>query len=167
MKKNLAFLFISFSFTFLVLLTLQKAREQKRYDILSEQANVIGKNIAHDFSEYFRVISGTGYQLNSLRQLNKLTKDELNSFYDRYMKGHPSVLGVNGVNEAGIIDEVYPFESNQEALGKKIQNYKDLYDPQVTQNLWVSNPLLLYQGMQGFVIYTRTDPSQKNCGMSP
>jgi signal transduction histidine kinase len=157
MKKFGVFFLIFFCLTMTAMMAVHKIREKNRKDLLSSQAQIIGENIEEQFSNYFEQIAFSSIQLNNIRAIKNLSKKELYQFYDEVLKNHPSVLGINKINAQGIIDEVYPVDNNKGALGKTTQSLTELNDPLNIEDVWVSNPFQLYQGMQGFGFYVRTE----------
>ncbi len=160
MKKTSIFFLLSLCFTTIFLMGAYQIREKNRNDLLSSQAQIIGANIEEQFSNYFEQIALSAIQLSNIRNIKNISKEEVFRFYDEVLKSHPSVLGINKINPQGVIDEVYPYDANKGALGKTTQTLNELKNSDSEENVWVSNPFKLYQGMMGFGFYVRTSKLQ-------
>lgn len=156
MKKIVVFFILSFSLTLLIMLSMHKVRESNRKNLLSTQAQVIGKNIEEKFIDYFNHIAYSAIQIAKVKRHLASNKVELHMLYDDFLKQNPSVLGVNSINEKGIINEVYPYDPNKNALNRKTQAHGELKKLTKDQKLWLSVPFNLFQGMTGFAFYIRT-----------
>lgn len=73
---------------------------------------------------------------------------------ENIVKIHDEIVGVNFVDETGLISRVCPFEDNKMALGRASQNTKVLRESFSNQErYWFSGPFELYQRGLGFVFY--------------
>lgn len=80
------------------------------------------------------------------------------SSYDKIcqniVKNHDEIVGVNFIDEAGIISRVCPYEANKMALGRSSQNTEALTKSfKDNDRYWFSGPFELYQRGLGFVFY--------------
>lgn len=70
------------------------------------------------------------------------------------VKIHDEIVGVNFVDETGVISRVCPFETNKMALARKSQNIDALRESYKNkERYWFSGPFDLYQRGLGFVFY--------------
>ncbi len=64
------------------------------------------------------------------------------------------LLGLNVLNDKGIIARVYPEEKNPATVGKKSQNYENLLKSfHKGEKYYFSEPFKLHQGPKGFALY--------------
>jgi hypothetical protein len=67
---------------------------------------------------------------------------------------YPELVGLNTVDEKGKIIGVYPELENQNALGKRTQNLRELSESfNKKESYWFSPPFKLFQGDLGFAFY--------------
>jgi len=74
---------------------------------------------------------------------------------------HDEYIGVNLINDKGLIIKVYPENLNRSSLGKISQNYPKFKEGTKNSIYWLSPIVDLFQGTKGIVLYL---PLQKKNG---
>ncbi len=73
---------------------------------------------------------------------------------ENIVKIHDEIVGVNFVDETGVISRVCPLQENRMALGRSSQNLLELKKSyRDNERYWFSGPFELYQRGLGFVFY--------------
>ena len=78
---------------------------------------------------------------------------------------NPEILGLNFVDDKGIILRTYPEKTNSAARGRRSQNFGQILDSyERNEPYYLSAPFRLYQGQQGFIFYVPVVRQKKLSG---
>lgn len=128
-------------------------REQQR-ESQQKQAQIILENIKDRFKLFIRVPLTVGTLGAEHFALNSIKTRDYGPFNLKVLQLQKEIIGLNLLDEKGIIVRVFPEAFNTKAIGKKTQNFQELMNSLVKgESYWLSPPFKLFQGIQGFALY--------------
>lgn len=126
-------------------------REEEAMD--ADQTEIIQEHVKDRFNLFLKLPLSLGYLGSNYFSTNSLVVDD-SPFARNLLTLNKDILGLNLVNAEGIIVDVFPPTANQNAKGKKTQNFMFLKSSlERNERFWLSPPFTLFQGQQGFVFY--------------
>lgn len=132
----------------------QHLLDQRRDKLLGQQAAVILRGVADQFTGHIRAVTAGQLGMSELLESRTLSDAEYTSVAQKIRATLPEVVGVNLLDAEGRIVRIWPPDYNSRALGKTSQNIAELRASRARGDLrWLSPPFRLFQGDQGFVVY--------------
>lgn len=123
-------------------------------DSQRKQAQIILENIKDRFKLFIRVPLTVGTLGAEHFALNSIKTRDYGPFNLKVLQLQKEIIGLNLLDEKGIIVRVFPEALNTKAIGKKTQNFEKLMDSLVKgESYWLSPPFKLFQGIRGFALY--------------
>lgn len=152
-RKILLTFLVSLVLFFLICQGLFKAIRLRQEQRETRQTSIILENVRDRFKHFLDTPLSIALVGAEYLDHQKLDTD-YGVLYDKILKLNDDILGVNLVNADGKIIRVLPLEPNSRSLGKVTQYIDQLNDSKSkSENFWLSPPMTLYQGQQGFIIY--------------
>lgn len=122
--------------------------------IILRQSNLIQATVIERFKKFINVPLSIGMATADYFSNGSLETKAYGAHVQDMLKINAEILGLNIVNNKGVIIRVHPPELNPDTVGRVSQNFMLLVDKfHKGENYWFSSPFKLYQGRPGFVIY--------------
>lgn len=152
--KYITFFFIALSISTALFHIIFGYQHKQLIIKLEHDIQILHENASERFS--LQISAHKAIALMAADMLDTVTPDSLqyNKFTEHILSEYNEILGLNVLNDKGVITKVAPERYNFQALGKVTQNFEALMDSLRNQeHYWLSAPFQLYQGPQGFSFY--------------
>lgn len=155
MKKKIGLIFIlTFTASYLALQGFSKVLVSRQEENDFRETKIIHETVIDRFQLFINTPLSIGLIGSGI-----FSKSDIAEYvYSRAAKElttiNSELIGLNVLDDQGIIARVYPEEKNPASLGKKSQNYEKLLKSfEKGEKYYFSEPFKLHQGPKGFALY--------------
>lgn len=153
-KKYISFFFIILSLSTAIMHIIFSKQHQQLTHKLESEMETLHENISDRFNLLISTHRAIGLMASEMLETVKPDSPEYNKLTEHVLSHYHEILGLNILNEKGVIIKVAPERYNFQALGKVTQNYQALNESMLKlEPYWLSAPFSLYQGPDGFSFY--------------
>ena len=145
---------LSFSIFILAIHGFSLYHERLHKDQDFRQNQIILEQVKDRFKIFLKAPATVGYiGAEHFSQLDLKTGD-YTPFSEKMLKLHDEIIGLNLVNDKGVIVRGFPENANKKAMGHITQNFESIINSyQKKDPFWFSPPFKLFQGPLGFALY--------------
>lgn len=152
MKLLLTF-FTSFVLAYFTLNFAVYKINQREERVQHQATQILQQEISQKFQLALDVTLVIG-QMSSAFIFNESNLSSYDEFIEPILKEKPYILGLNQLDAQGKIINIFPQETNENAMGKVSQSVPMLLESyQKGEKFWFSPPIKLFQGTTGFIFY--------------
>lgn len=156
MKRLSLFSIIVFVLSYGLLTGIHQIYHANHHAFIKSESQAIQNQIEERFKLYVRSTLAIKNIADEFWKRPLITSKEFHALGATVNQIYPEFIGANFVRPDGLITLVHPTAKNSAALGKKSQNIAALRNVgNQNDGVWMSPPLNLFQGEEGFVYYFR------------
>lgn len=125
---------------------------QERLD--ADQTEIIQETVKDRFKIFLELPLSVGFIGADFFKHEKINHGNFGENLSGLMRFNKDILGVNLIDHTGHIIQVFPYETNKGALGKRTQNFNNIKKSlDAGEAYFLSAPFDLFQKSKGFVFY--------------
>lgn len=155
MKKKIGLIFIlTFTTSYLALQGFSKVLVSRQEENDFRETKIIHETVIDRFQLFINTPLSIGLIGSGIFSKSDIAEYVYSWAAKELTTINSELIGLNVLDDQGIIARVYPVEKNPASLGKKSQNYENLLKSfKKGEKYYFSEPFKLHQGPKGFALY--------------
>lgn len=153
-KKYVLVFFILITLVHTIIQLIFSWQSRQLLQFYKRETEILHSNIGERFALLMDSHRAIGIVASEYLSSGVLKKNEYQELSKSVLNNFDEIVGLNILNEKGVIVQVSPINENFRALGKTTQNIAALErSAKNLESYWLSPPFDLYQGIDGFSFY--------------